>query len=84
MSDIEEIVKVKLTLKKEVAVSTGCPYVYAKAWIIEEEMMNENPPESVKKMHTIRRKQVITKTLKAAGFEKQGKHSSQPLLVLRM
>jgi hypothetical protein len=53
--------------------------VYVKAWIIEDEILSNNPPDKVKNLKSPYRHQLISKTIHRLGFERQGRHNHNPL-----
>jgi hypothetical protein len=78
------LVKKKIELKTAEAISKDSKFVYTKSKILEEEILQENPPKVVLGFNPIYRKQIITRSCRTLGFVKQGKHSSKALLILRL
>jgi hypothetical protein len=81
---IFDVVTAKLTLKKQEALKLGKEFLYTKAYKIEDELLEDDPEGIISKMNSIYRRQVITKSCKLFGFERQGKHNHFPLLILRL
>lgn len=81
---VYEKVAPKLELKVNLAKQNGEKVVYAKAWIIEDELMLEPQPTEITSMNGPYRKQVISKCIHKFGFARRGKHNYCPLWVMEL
>jgi hypothetical protein len=82
-SEIEKtiflFVEKKLTMKEQEMKAAGEKIVYTKAWILEDELLLNDPPKDIFKMKSSYRKGIFSKCFHKLGYVRQGNHNYHPL-----